>query len=110
MHLGKVLRTLDTIETIQQLLATSGFSAALTCLIAANKFFRMSNLGLLGCVFAHTTLHTFFAQMQICCIVAGIFFYTPKGHFNGTRDYLIQKVAIMSHDDESALPTIQIGF
>src|SRR5258708_8091886 len=104
MHLGKVLRTLDTFEAIQQLLATSRFSAALTRLIAANEFFRMSNLGLLGCVFAHTTLHTFFAQMQICCIVAGIFFYTPKSHFNGTRDYLIHKLPTINPHYHTALP------
>ena len=108
MHLGKILWTLDTFQAIKEFLSTARLTAALACLVAADKLFRMSDMYLLRLIFTLAAFHTFLAQVKILGIVAGIFFNMTKGHFDGARNNLIKKVAIMSYYNHRTLPTSKI--
>src|SRR2546421_9946357 len=78
MHLREILGTLDTFQAIKEFLSTARLTAALASLVAADKFFRMSDMYLLRLIFALAAVHTFLAQVKILGIGAGILFNMTK--------------------------------
>ena len=64
----------------------------------------MRDVRLLRFVFAQTAFHALLAQLQVLRIIPWIFFDAAKGYFDGTRDHLIEEVAIMGDDHHRTLP------
>src|SRR6266516_3240292 len=110
MHLWKILWTLDSLQTVKQFLAASCLAAALTCLVTTDEFFCMCNVCLLRLVLAHTTIHTFFTQTEVFCIVSWIFLNAAKGQFNHTGDNLIEEVTVMGNHNHSTPPARKVRF
>src|SRR6266852_1079358 len=108
-HLWEILRTLNTLQSIQQLLATSCLTTALTCFVTANKLFGAGDVYLLRLILTQAAFHTLLAQVDVFGVVARVFLNVTKGHLNGARDDFIQEVTVVSNNDHCILPARQIG-